>query len=63
MRVSVANFKGGGSSSGVPRAAVWPQGGAISRSLMTAVTAASEEWEVWELEDSGLNRMRRKPSQ
>lgn len=38
-----------------------PLGCAISRSLMTVVKVTSEEWQVWELDNSGL-KMGRKPS-
>lgn len=67
MGFSAAKFKRAGSSdyhfksSNIPIIDLWPLGLAISRSLIT-VRAASQEWWVWELHDSGLKKMRRKPS-
>ena len=68
MVLSVAKCKRVGSSvhhvqrNSIPITAVWPLGLAISRSLMTVVRAAPEEWGGWKLDDRGLKKIRRKPS-
>lgn len=65
MGFRIAKFKIVGSSdfhfksSSIPITDMWPLGLAISRSLMTMVKAASQEGWVWELQDSGLKKMRR----
>lgn len=48
-------------SNSVPTTVMWPLGLAISRSLMTAIRAASEECGRWDLDHRGLKKMRRKP--
>lgn len=56
-RKLVPHFK----SNSVPTIVMWTLGLAISRSLMTAIRAASEECGRWELDHRGLKKMRRKP--